>query len=246
MKSLAIDVGNTNIKVGVFNNNNLINVENVKSIDADFVKEIIKNKKIEFAIISSVKLLDRNMLTLLQKECFFIEMEKNTLLPINNLYHTRDTLGMDRLAGVVGASAKFPKKNILVVDAGTCITYDFINSKKEYIGGAISPGIEMRFKALNNFTDALPLIDKAEVGFLIGKTTEESIKSGVVNGVRTEVDQIINKYKELFDNLYVIFCGGDIIYFDKKIKNRIFALENLVLYGLNEILNYNVEFQRKK
>jgi len=170
-----------------------------------------------------------------------LELNNSTSLPINNLYKTIQTLGKDRIAAVTGGANLFPNNDLLIIDAGTCITFDFINANKDYLGGAISPGINLRFKALHNFTGNLPLIDpKADVN-LIGDSTESSILSGVINGVREEVDGIIGRYKSSYPNMKVIFTGGDVKYFDKYVKNNIFAVENLVLKGLKAILNYNVK-----
>jgi len=168
-----------------------------------------------------------------------LELDTSTLLPITLNYKTLETLGKDRIALAVAAAQLYPHKNVLIIDAGTCITYDFIDKHKEYQGGSISPGIQMRFKALNTFTDKLPLINPTDNVELLGKSTSESISSGVMNGVYSEIDGIIDKYKINFPDIEVILTGGDIIYFDKKLKNNIFANSNLVLKGLNMILDYN-------
>jgi type III pantothenate kinase len=170
-----------------------------------------------------------------------LEFNHNTILPINNSYQTPGTLGKDRIAAVVGASSLFPGEDLLIIDAGTCITFDFINAQKEYFGGAISPGINLRFNCLHNFTGNLPLVHPVAETKLIGDSTESSLLSGVINGIREEVDGIINRYKLSFPKLKVVFTGGDIKYFDKYLKNNIFAVENLVLLGLKDILHYNVK-----
>ncbi len=166
-------------------------------------------------------------------------MTSLTKVPLINRYKTPETLGKDRLALAVGAVTKFPGENILAIDAGTTITYEFITNNNEYLGGAISPGIKMRFKALNNFTGKLPLITEIETDHLIGHDTKTSIQSGVLNGVIKEIDGIIDEYKNRFGALKVLVTGGDYIYFVKKLKNSIFATPNLVLEGLNKILIFN-------
>ena len=157
-------------------------------------------------------------------------------------YKTPETLGVDRIAASVGAKAIYKDTDLLVIDIGTCVTFDFINSKNEYLGGAIAPGFQMRFKALNYFTGKLPLVafDKKQLK-LIGNTTESSIISGVYNGMKNEIEGVINDYIIQYETLKVVVTGGDTNLFDLEPKNRIFADEFLVLKGLNEILNYNAE-----
>ncbi len=171
----------------------------------------------------------------------FLFMDHSLLLPLKIKYKTPETLGKDRIALSVGAFNLFPGRDLLVVGAGTTITYDFINHQKEYLGGGISPGIIMRFRGLHTFTGKLPLINPAADAELIGDSTENSILSGVINGVREEVKGIILKYKEWYPEIQVILTGGDMNYFDKFLKSNIFAVSNLVLVGLKDILRYNVE-----
>jgi type III pantothenate kinase len=166
-------------------------------------------------------------------------LSEKTPLPIINSYKTPLTLGKDRLAAVAGASVLYPEKDILVFDAGTCLTIDFINSDKEYIGGRISPGIEMRYNALHTFTDKLPLIKSKKNTLVIGNDTKTSIICGVQQGILAEVKAIISDYKSQNTDTVFVFTGGDSFYFEKELKNSIFANPNLVLIGLNEILDYN-------
>ncbi len=170
-----------------------------------------------------------------------MSLDYDTPLPINNKYSSKQTLGRDRIAAVVGASKIFPGRNILVIDAGTCITYDFINNKNEYLGGAISPGLRMRFKALNKFTGRLPAVEHrgTEIPDLIGDTTEGSILSGVINGLSGEINGFINSYKSNNNRLETIITGGDHKYFDKLLKYKTFAAPFLVLDGLKGILDFN-------
>jgi type III pantothenate kinase len=151
-------------------------------------------------------------------------------------------LGSDRISAAVGGYYLYPNKNVLVIDAGTCIKYNFTNSNNQYLGGGISPGIEMRFKALQKFTDKLPLIE-IDLNFnsLIGASTQSSILSGVLNGTISEIDGIINLYKLQFPDLICILTGGDSQYLANRLKNSIFTHQNLVLKGLNNILNYTIE-----
>ena len=246
---IIIDFGNTLIKVALFYGDSLIDLrtfpnlpfEQLKSLIDEFEFKNSKYKPIKYVIISSVVNIPEEIIIYFNSKFNFVELNSKTALPVTIKYKTPDTLGNDRIAAVVGASGMFPSSDLLIVDAGTCITYDFINSKKQYFGGGISPGINMRFKALNNFTDKLPLVSQSQDVDLIGGTTQDSILSGVLNGVVAEIDGIIDKYKQKYPTLKIIFTGGDVNYFDKKLKNDIFADSNLVLKGLNIVLNHNLE-----
>jgi len=166
-------------------------------------------------------------------------LNENTPLPITIDYKTPDTLGRDRIAAVVGASFLFPMQDVLVLDAGTCLTIDFINKRKEYKGGRISPGIGMRYKALNQFTSNLPLCEFSEIRMNIGDDTNSSIISGVQKGILAEVREIINVYKMENKDTIIAVTGGDCFFFEKELKSSIFANPFLVMEGLNEILDYN-------
>ena len=168
----------------------------------------------------------------------------STKIPLKNLYKSVSTLGSDRTSASVGAYYLYPNSDVLVIDAGTCIKYNFTNSDNEYLGGGISPGIEIKFKALQQFTSRLPLVE-FNISFteLIGTSTENSILSGVLNGTVAEIDGIINDYKLQFPDLICVLTGGNSEYLAKRLKNSIFAHQNLVLKGLNDILNYNSEHQ---
>ena len=156
------------------------------------------------------------------------------------MYTTPATLGVDRIAAICGAIEIFPQQNCLVVDAGTCINYEFLDAALNYHGGAISPGIQMRFDALHKFTARLPLIKEFNKTELVGNSTESCMTSGVVNGVVAEVNGIIEKYAQKFPDLGVILCGGDAYFFENNLKQPIFAAPDLVLHGLNRILQHNV------
>lgn len=198
----------------------------------------IQNYKITSSILSSVKGVDAEISAIVEVYSTEVLSEK-TSLPIINNYKTPLTLGKDRLAAVIGASVLYPGKDVLVFDAGTCLTIDFINLDKEYVGGRISPGIEMRYNALHTFTDKLPLIRSEKNALVIGNDTKTSIISGVQQGILAEVKTIISEYKSQNADTFFVFTGGDSFYFEKELKNSIFANPNLVLIGLNEILDYN-------
>jgi len=239
MMNFIIDQGNTFSKLAVFEKDKLLFSETVKEINHEIINKFISDKPIKRAIISSVReCLDENML----KKYNLIRLTHLTPLPLQIKYKTPETLGVDRIAASVGAHIGCRNTNLLIIDIGTCVTFDFVNSKNEYLGGAIAPGFEMRFKALNYFTGKLPLVvfDKKQLK-LIGDTTDSSIISGVYNGMKNEIEGVINNYMAQYEALKIVVTGGDTNLFDLEPKNRIFADEFLVLKGLNEILNYNAE-----
>jgi type III pantothenate kinase len=163
-------------------------------------------------------------------------------MPIQIRYATPETLGVDRIAAACGAIALFPGKNCLAIDAGTCITYDFIDHAGNYWGGGISPGIEMRLKAMHTFTTRLPLVKVNQQASLIGNSTESCLQSGALFGVLGEIEGIIQKYDQNYQELKVIICGGDISLFENQLKPTIFAAPDLVLMGLNRILLQNASY----
>ncbi len=239
--NLTIDIGNTRSKIAIFKQNEIIEALTEEELSVPVLKDILlKNPEINSVILSSVKDVDPEVIALLKsKSHYFIDLNKDTLIPIDNLYKTKSTLGKDRLAAIIGANNIFPDTSVLVIDMGTAITFDFINNKNQYLGGTISPGMEMRFKALNQFTGKLPLLNKKEDYNITAETTEDAIISGVQNGIIFETDSYINKLKERYEDLKVILTGGDAIFFDKKLKNAIFVNLNLNFIGLNRILEYN-------
>lgn len=237
--NLVIDFGNTRIKAGLFDNHHL--VENkVYGSQHELCADTGFLKKADKVIIGSVVNSDKEVLNAISADAAVSYFTSKSKIPIENRYESASTLGSDRLAASIGAYQLYPNQNVLVIDAGTCIKFNFTNKNNHYLGGAISPGIQMRFKSLQQFTDKLPLVNfNPDFEKLIGTTTEESLLSGVINGVLQEVDGIINEYKLLYPDLTIVVCGGDTEFFAKRLKNRIFAHPHLVLSGLNEILIYN-------
>ncbi|MDA8589526.1 type III pantothenate kinase, partial [Flavobacteriaceae bacterium] len=191
------------------------------------------------SIISNVGRIDDSIINILKESTNLLLVSNQLKFPFKNLYKSKNTLGQDRLALVSAAAFKFPKENVLIVDAGSCITYDFKNNNNEYLGGGISPGILMRFKSLNTFTSNLPLIDFDSIHQLIGNNTKNSINSGVINGTISEINGIIQQYCEEFKNIRIILTGGDSNFLLKRIKNSIFADQNFLLVGLNKLLEDN-------
>jgi type III pantothenate kinase len=193
-------------------------------------------------ILSSVKVRDEQLNIFLSENFdFFLELDHHTKLPIENLYETPETLGKDRLAAAVGANELFPDQNLLIIDAGTAITYDLVTENNQFLGGNISPGLEMRFKALNQFTGKLPLISHSDEYKEIGQNTTDAIRAGVQNGILFEIGQTIDLFNRNYQNLQIIMTGGDSNFFDKKLNYSIFVHFNLTLIGLNRILEHNAK-----
>lgn len=238
--NLVIDIGNTRVKAAVFEGDTLIDIVvfPIQKIISEI--QLIKKKYLlNDAIIASVGNLSENKLQKLQKLINLLVVSSFVKTPFQNLYKTPTTLGSDRVALVVAGVKKFPNHNVLIIDAGTCITFDFVDANTNYFGGAISPGIEMRFKALNTFTKKLPLVEKKHLDNFIGQNTHESINSGVINGVIQEIEGVIEQYKKKYFNLTVVLTGGDTNFLSKQLKSSIFANQNFLLEGLNELLIFN-------
>ncbi len=243
MLRLIIDAGNTNLKLFCFENDK-IEISMVFQTDKEalnFLKKDNFEKKIGFCIVSKVREISEELNLHLNKSFQTIEFSYQLNLPITIKYETPHTLGQDRIAAVVGSSVLFPGQNTLVIDAGTAITYDILRNGYEYLGGSISPGLNIRFKSLHTFTGKLPLLninkDKQD---LFGKTTDDAIICGVQNGILHEVEGLIAEFNNEFKDLIVVFTGGDSFFFEKLLKNRIFAVPNLTAIGLNKILELNV------
>jgi type III pantothenate kinase len=239
--NLTIDIGNSGIKIGVFNKGELIHFYHLKSAEKFPWKKFAIQKQVANVIICSVGKDSGNAIAAnLKNTARVIYFNETTKIPIKNKYRTPKTLGKDRLAAAIGGANIFLKKNVLIIQAGTCLTFDFITAKNEYLGGAISPGLIMRLKALHTFTGKLPLVKPQNIAYRLGTTTDESILSGVVNGMKDEIEGAINDYSSRYKKIKVILTGGDAYFFESQLKNEIFAQPNLVLYGLNKIINHNV------
>ena len=255
--NLIIDQGNTNIKFVIFCKDKIIDIKNYKedkkknNYICNFVSEIFLEHRINKAIYSSVAGYNKELVDSLKEAILFKKdgtnkeikniyfLDEKILLPIKNLYETPKTLGNDRIAAAIGANYLFPKKNVLIIDIGTAITYDFVNNKAEYVGGNISPGIDIRFKALNKYTKKLPLLKKEKKDCDFGRNTKNAIIFGVQKGIFHEINGYIVDFQEKYENSKIIFTGGDTFFFDKLLKRYIFAEPNLVSIGLNRILKYN-------
>lgn len=237
---LTIDVGNSRIKVAVFEQDKLIELFVLSSNDAAvfFAEIFIKYPKIDQAIYSSVGKLDENVLLSIQERVKTRVVNHTIKFPFQSQYATPATLGIDRMVLAAGATLQYPNTNRLVIDAGTCITYDFITQENQYLGGAISPGISLRYKSLNDYTSQLPLLEKEDSVFLIGNSTKNSIHSGVINGLILEIDGFISQYFHKYQDLTVILTGGDAEFLAKRLKNPIFANSNFLLESLCLLSTY--------
>ena len=240
---LAIDAGNTRIKYAVFEYDTTIDQGFFDKKDFhENIKKILKNfSKITNLMVASVGSLEKEAFSGLPANINLHFITHETPFPFINEYATPLTLGIDRMVLASGAVFSFPKTNRLVIDAGTCITYDFIDSENRYLGGAISPGIRLRYESLHNFTAKLPLLTKSEPADFIGNSTAASIHSGVVNGLCNEIDGFINQYRERYPNFIIILTGGDAVFLSKRLKNTIFANSNFLLESLNHTFQYKIK-----
>ena len=238
---LIIDVGNTRIKAAVFEQNTLVELfvftKDVFLTEINFIlNKFPKIKKLVFASVGNVE--KEAFLSLRNKaEIHFITHESK--FPFTNLYSTPTTLGIDRMVLASGAVLQYPNQNRLVIDMGTCITYDFIDENDNYLGGAISPGLRLRYESLHQHTAKLPLLTKNYPGTFIGNSTQESIHSGVINGVASEIDGFIELYKTQYAKFIIILTGGDAEFLAIRLKNTIFANSNFLLESLNQTFQYN-------
>lgn len=239
--NLIIDIGNTFAKLAVFDGDIILFKKGFKSnkLKHHYHSAITKYPFIDKAIVSSVGHLKASELAYISMDVALLILDSDTELPFKNLYKTPKTLGVDRMALVSGSVKLYPNKDVLIIDAGTCITYDFITCKNEYLGGAISPGIRLRYQSLHNLTANLPLLDTDLPLNIVGNSTETAIHSGVIMGIINEIDGVISNYKEIYPNLTVILTGGDTDFLSNQLKNSIFANSDFLLEGLNYILEFN-------
>ncbi|MCB9043922.1 MAG: type III pantothenate kinase [Chitinophagales bacterium] len=238
---LCIDIGNTRSKWAVFDKALLIEKQTISVLDVAVLQQIFAQYPIDKSISSSVRHeIAPEIKAFLSDNSFYVPFTTDTPLPVFSRYATPQTLGRDRIAGAVAAYFLYPETHSLVLDSGTCLTYNFIDKSATYWGGAISLGVRMRFKSLAHFTARLPLIEpQAEMPYFIGDTTETSILSGVMNGVAQEIDGIVTQYEQSFGKINVVFTGGDAHLLHTTHKKQIFAQPELVFIGLNQILVFN-------
>lgn len=239
--NLIMDIGNTATKLAVFQSDKMIQVQTVATTNmlAEVEALLKKFSRVKHGLLSSVKMIDDLELKRLQKLLPIKILDVSFQLPFKNAYDTPHTLGVDRLALMAAAVQQYSKRNVLVIDAGSCVTYDFMDSNQNYLGGAISPGVEMRYKALETFTSNLPILEKTPPNQRIGSSTEASIHSGVIHGLLHEMEGTIKEYQNKYPDLTVILTGGDTDFLCKQFKISIFANSNFLLEGLNFLLEFN-------
>lgn len=237
--NLVIDIGNTRVKAAYFSKREMLEYRVFAKL-SDLIHAEDFLRAADKVMVGTVVNINDDLKKALNHAETFMFFTNEAQIPLKNLYKTAGTLGSDRLAAAIGAHSLYPNKNVLNIDTGTCLKFNFVSQNMEYLGGAISPGLQMRFKALQHFTDKLPLVKmKPDFNTLIGNSTENSILSGVINGILKETDGIIEEYKLLYPDLTIVVSGGDTEFFAKRLKNRIFAHPHTVLVGLNEVLIYN-------
>ncbi|MBO7571508.1 MAG: type III pantothenate kinase [Bacteroidales bacterium] len=242
MYNLVVDAGNTSIKMFLFENGEIAHCLKCSTVDEllPTLESAVPMGSIAKCIVSSVSIGQETIAGLFRPFFPIMLFDSSLRFPITIRYGTPNTLGSDRVAAVVGAAGRYPMRNVLVIDSGTAITYDIVTAQGEYLGGNISPGLNTRFRALHNFTGKLPLlkVDNSMEG-LFGTNTNEAIGLGVQNGILYEVEATIREFAHRFDDLLVVFTGGDSFFFENRIKFSNFAEPYLVAIGLNEILEYN-------
>lgn len=239
MNTLAVDIGNTRVKAAVFDGDRIVEV--FSSEEAEFetrLREVVTRLRVAHGIASSTS----NQPVLLSgfEGVKMIQLDHSTPLPIEIEYDTPETLGHDRIAGVTGAHHLFPDSTVFVVDAGTCVTYDLITEDGIFVGGNIAPGLNMRLKAMHEYTARLPLVVRTDEMALFGKSTSGALQFGAQNGILLEIEGYLRRLETEYGEVRTVITGGDAAYFADRLKTEIFVRPNLVLVGLNEILRYNV------
>ncbi len=239
--NLAIDIGNTRIKAGVFDGEALVESMVFDLAGDDLVADFARTHNVQNVIVCSVNDEDIDIEAKLPEVLgVVIKLTDRTKLPIVNGYETPGTLGKDRLAAAVGGYHLFKDSNVLIIDAGTCITYDLVTAEGGFSGGNIAPGLNMRLEAMHDYTARLPLVSRGDESHFMGKSTEEAVKNGAVQGILLEIEGYIRRLKGEYATLETVLTGGDARYFADLMKTKIFVRSNLVLIGLNEILKVNV------
>ena len=237
--TLCFDFGNTRLKCAVFSEGQFREERVLENSGTDSIRELLKIFHPEKSILSSVIHHPPEIESLLEQSTRFHKLNQHSRLPITTPVGKPETIGADRLALVVAAASLFPGKNNLVIGLGTAITYNFINKYNEFMGGGISPGLEMRFKSLHQFTAKLPMISPDWNFPLLGYDTRTNILSGVILGMAAEIDGMIEAYEQRYENFNVVLCGGDTRWMAQRLKKKIFADPYFIYKGLYAISEYN-------
>ncbi|GAB2797535.1 type III pantothenate kinase [Rhabdobacter roseus] len=240
--NIVVDSGNTYSKIGWFSESTLLRYQTQLSFEA--LVELIRQEPPKYLLYSSVSRSTEAFLEALGLNIPVLSLSAHTPVPILKNYDTPHTLGADRIAAAVGGTFLFPDEDLVVIDMGTCITYDYVTRMGTFEGGLISPGLRMRFRAMHSFTQRLPLVEPDGIPPLIGKSTHHAMQSGVMHGLLAEIEGIIAAYRQISPHCRVLACGGDVPFFESRLKPTIFAVPELVLIGLNRILQHNVALQQ--
>lgn len=236
----VVDAGNTLLKVGIFHNQELEKVIRLSYLELSTLSELIKPEEKNTVIISSVLSTEgTNKLRDIFSDS--IVFAHSLPLPIKIKYLSPETLGIDRICNSVACHSLTKGRNVVSIDIGTCIKFDFTDKEGNYLGGSISPGIDLRYKSMNDYTGKLPLISDRLSSNLIGSSTFEALRSGVINGIKAEIDQFMFLYSEQYQDLTFFVTGGDAVYFDFSSKNNTFVDENLTIKGLYQIYLFNAK-----
>jgi len=237
MNKFTIDIGNTGIKIALFQNQQMAWCKHIADLSPEQLEQLMEAHQVKHVIASNVSA--RSMSAFMQVKGFVL-LSPNLKMPFENLYASPETLGADRMA-LAAASQFFQKgKNCMVFDAGTCLTMDLVNNQGQYLGGFISPGLQMRLNSMHQFTGKLPQLTAVMPEHLIGNTTAACMQSGAYHGMIAEIEQSIQQLKTQFTNLQVILCGGNAELLSKQLKSPLFVEKNLLMYGLHLILDLNV------
>jgi type III pantothenate kinase len=238
--NIVVDIGNTHTKLAWFDQGEIIECTRLVRTELANINKFIRKRHAEKAIVSSVGATNASFTRLFGEDLKkLIFLDHKTPLPFQIVYKTPETLGHDRIAACAGAYYIYPKSNVLIMDMGTAITIDFVNAKGEYLGGNISPGLQTRFRALNEYTAKLPLVD-ADITFpRFGTDTRTAIVAGVQQGIIFELDSYMDDFATRYPDCKFIITGGDANFFVSAFKKTIFAIPELVLTGLNFILEFN-------
>jgi type III pantothenate kinase len=237
--NLCIDIGNTRVKMALFSGDEIQLIHKTELLDFDLINVWLKEFLIEKCILSSTRNIEeyemKHLKSILPK--LFV-LDHETPLPVKSIYETPQTLGKDRIAAAVAAHSLFPEENVIIIDCGTCLTYNFIDDQGVFMGGNIAPGVSMRLESMHHFTDKLPLVEKEYNEGLFGQNTVKAMQNGALKGAIYEISSFIESVLEKFGGAKIILTGGDSILFAKHLNFKIFAFPNLVLFGLNKILMF--------
>ena len=240
--NLVADIGNSFVKIGIFDGKELVKLERAGAFSKDIAETLISEFKITAAIVSSVSVDYDSVMEIFKGYKFPVFLLTASIqLPFKIGYGSPGTLGPDRIAGIAGAHNKFPGTNVLVVDAGTAITYDLLLNNSNYPGGNISPGLYTRFRSLHYYTGRLPLVEPGKTTSELGNDTESAIRTGVQSGLIFEINEYIRRFETKYKDLEVIITGGDSFFLKEYFDFRFTFAPDLIIEGLNHILNYNVK-----